>query len=98
MNANKNVIGIDVGGSTTKIVGFDGKRLLEPGLVKANDPIASVYGGFGKFTNDNKITLSDIEKVTFTPIILYAASVLVMIIGTIILIFLMMQLLLVDII
>ena len=62
------IVGIDVGGSTTKIVGFDGDRLLEPGLVKANDPIASVYGGFGKFTNDNKITLSDIEKVMVTGV------------------------------
>ncbi len=62
------IVGIDVGGSTTKIVGFDGNRLLEPGLVKANDPIASVYGGFGKFTNDNKIALSDIEKVMVTGV------------------------------
>jgi len=62
------IVGIDVGGSTTKIVGFDGKKLLEPVLVKANDPIASVYGGFGKFTNDNGIALSDIEKVMVTGV------------------------------
>lgn len=62
------IVGIDVGGSTTKIVGFDGERLLEPILVKADDPIASVYGGFGKFTNDNGIVLSDIEKVMVTGV------------------------------
>lgn len=62
------IVGIDVGGSTTKIVGFDGERLLAPGLVKANDPIASVYGGFGKFTNDNKISLSSIDKVMVTGV------------------------------
>ena len=62
------IVGIDVGGSTTKIVGFDGDKLLEPGLVKANDPIASVYGGFGKFTTDNNIALSDIEKVMVTGV------------------------------
>lgn len=62
------IVGIDVGGSTTKIVGFDGDRLLAPGLVKANDPVASIYGGFGKFTNDNKISLSDIEKVMITGV------------------------------
>lgn len=61
-------VGIDVGGSTTKIVGFDGEKLLAPGLVKANDPIASVYGGFGKFTTDNNISLSDIEKVMVTGV------------------------------
>ncbi len=62
------IVGIDVGGSTTKIVGFDGNKLLSPGLVKANDPIASVYGGFGKFTNDNKIALKDIDKVMITGV------------------------------
>lgn len=62
------IVGIDVGGSTTKIVGFDGNKLLEPVLVKANDPIASVYGGFGKFTNDNEIALSDIAKVMVTGV------------------------------
>ena len=62
------IVGIDVGGSTTKIVGFDGDRLLEPGQVKATDPIASVYGGFGKFTSANGINLSDIEKVMVTGV------------------------------
>ncbi len=62
------IVGIDVGGSTTKIVGFDGNRLYEPILVKANDPIASVYGGFGKFTNDNKIPLDRIQKVMVTGV------------------------------
>lgn len=62
------IVGIDVGGSTTKIVGFDGNRLLEPGLVKANDPIASVYGGFGKFTSDNNISLASIDKVMVTGV------------------------------
>jgi len=62
------VIGIDVGGSTTKIVGFDGDRLLHPQLVKANDPVASLYGAFGKFTSDNKIKLQDIERVMITGV------------------------------
>jgi type II pantothenate kinase len=62
------IVGIDVGGSTTKIVGFDGDKLLEPILVKATDPIASVYGGFGKFTNDNKISLRDIDKIMVTGV------------------------------
>lgn len=62
------IVGIDVGGSTTKIVGFDGDRLLAPQMVKANDPIASVYGGFGKFTSENGISLSDIKKVMVTGV------------------------------
>ncbi len=60
------IIGIDVGGSTTKIVGFDGDRLLDPHMVKATDPIASIYGAFGKFTSTNNISISNIERVMIT--------------------------------
>ncbi|HAN21429.1 MAG: pantothenate kinase [Clostridiales bacterium GWF2_36_10] len=62
------IIGIDVGGSTTKIVGFDGKRLLNPQLVKATDPVASIYGAFGKFTSENDIALSNIDRVMMTGV------------------------------
>lgn len=64
----KTVIGIDVGGSTTKIVGFQGEELLSPLFVKANDPIASVYGAFGKFTTVNKIPLDKIDRVMITGV------------------------------
>lgn len=66
------VIGIDVGGSTTKIVGFDntigGKRLIDPLFVRATDPITALYGAFGKFTDHNGIELSDIEIVKVTGV------------------------------
>ena len=66
------VIGIDVGGSTTKIVGFknEGGRLelITPQLVKANDPITATYGAFGKFTDENNIRISDIDKVLMTGV------------------------------
>ena len=68
----KTVIGIDVGGSTTKIVGFrdvgDKKELIEPLFVSATDPITSAYGAFGKFIDHNDIALSDIEKVLMTGV------------------------------
>ncbi len=64
----KIIIGIDVGGSTTKIVGFRGDEMIKPDFVKAGDPVASVYGAFGKFTSENKIKLSDIEKVMMTGV------------------------------
>lgn len=60
------VIGIDIGGSTTKIVGFDQGRIFGPLIVKATDPIASVYGAFGRFLSENKLSLSDIKRVTVT--------------------------------
>ncbi len=66
------VIGIDVGGSTTKIVGFDktggDNKLINPIFVRATDPITSLYGAFGKFTDQNDIELSDIEIVKVTGV------------------------------
>ncbi len=66
------VIGIDVGGSTTKIVGFgkqnDAWELIAPLFVKATDPITSIYGAFGKFLFNNDLALSDIEKVMITGV------------------------------
>ena len=63
------ILGIDVGGSTTKIVGVkNGIVLAEPLMVKANDPVASLYGAFGKFTAVNKISLSDIERLMITGV------------------------------
>ena len=67
------IIGIDIGGSTTKIVGFDranGKKedasLIMPLFVRATDPITSLYGAFGRFLDENNLHLSDIEKVMVT--------------------------------
>ena len=62
----KVIIGIDVGGSTTKIVGFRGSTVLGETFVHATDPITSLYGAFGKFTVDHEIELNDIEKVIVT--------------------------------
>ena len=66
----KTVIGIDIGGSTTKIVGFkkNQKELIEPLFVRATDAITSVYGAFGKFTMQNALELSDIDKVLMTGV------------------------------
>ena len=66
-------IGIDVGGSTTKIVGFrhlpDGKReLISPLYVRATDPVTSAYGAFGKFTALSHLELSDIRRVLVTGV------------------------------
>lgn len=66
------VIGIDVGGSTTKIVGFkkcgEGYERIEPQFVRANDPVTATYGAFGKFTDENGIAIPDIERVMMTGV------------------------------
>lgn len=66
------IIGIDVGGSTTKIVGFQkngkGNRLIEPQFVRANDPVTATYGAFGKFTDENMLSIKDIDKIMMTGV------------------------------
>ena len=62
------IIGIDIGGTTTKIVGYDGVKIFSPMLVRATDPIASVYGAFGKFLSENSMTISDIDRVMVTGV------------------------------
>jgi len=62
------VIGIDAGGSTTKIVGIKEDEILETMLVKANDPVASLFGALGKYTHNNNISFSDIEKIMITGV------------------------------
>ena len=53
------VIGIDVGGSTTKIVGYtDAGKLVSMLKVEAADPLTSAYGALGKFINENGLALS----------------------------------------
>ena len=63
------VIGIDVGISTTKIVGIvEQGKVLSPIRIKATDPETSLYGALGKFLYVNKIQLQDIEKVMLTGV------------------------------
>ena len=66
------IIGIDVGGSTTKIVGVreeNGTRtIIHPQHVRANDPVTATYGAFGKFTDENGLDISDITKVMMTGV------------------------------
>ena len=62
------VIGIDVGGSTTKIVGLDDGQIKSPMFITATDPITSLFGAFGKYVFDNGISLSNIEHVMLTGV------------------------------
>ncbi len=68
----RTVIGIDVGGSTTKIVGFrednDSVSMIEPQFVRAADPITSIYGAFGRFTLQNNLELDNIDCVMMTGV------------------------------
>lgn len=62
------IIGIDVGTSTTKIVGFEKGQMFSPMCVKASDPISSIYGAFGKFVTVNKLAISDVDRIMITGV------------------------------
>ena len=63
------VIGIDVGGSTTKIVGYTaGGKLISRLQVEAADPLTSAYGALGKFINENKLSLNQVCQIILTGV------------------------------
>lgn len=63
------VIGIDVGGSTTKIVGYTTEgKLVSMLQVEAADPLTSAYGALGKFINENNLSLPDVEQIILTGV------------------------------
>ncbi len=64
----KIAIGIDVGISTTKIVGLSDGKIVKPLRITATDPVTSLYGAFGKYLYDNQIELFDVEKVMITGV------------------------------
>lgn len=64
----KTTIGIDVGISTTKIVGVRDGEVSSPLRIRATDPVTSLYGAFGKYLYDDQIDLNDIEQVMLTGV------------------------------
>lgn len=63
------VLGIDVGGSTTKIVGYrENKEMIGALHVKASDQITSLYGAIGNFTNKHNISLNSVDKMIVTGV------------------------------
>ena len=52
----KTILGIDIGGTTTKIVGLDHTgALLSTLRVQAEDPVTSLYGAFGSYLTQNRL-------------------------------------------
>lgn len=64
----KTVIGLDVGISTTKIVGVRDGVVISPMRVKATDPVTSLYGALGKYMSDNGLGFDDIERLMLTGV------------------------------
>lgn len=62
------VLGIDVGGSTTKIIGVENGAVRAPQCIVAADPVTSLFGALGKYIYDNGISLSDISQIMLTGV------------------------------
>ena len=62
------IIGIDIGGTTTDIVGLKDGKILNPVSVKADDPITSAAGALGKFVEMRELPLSDIRIIAATGV------------------------------
>ena len=63
------ILGVDIGGSTTKIVGLRGDgSLLSTLRVEASDQLTSLYGAVGSYLNANRLTLQDIGRIVLTGV------------------------------
>ena len=62
------VLGIDVGGSSTKIVGLENGELIGTLQVRAADQITSLYGAIGNFLRAKCIKLGDISSIALTGV------------------------------
>jgi len=63
------ILGIDVGGSTTKIVGLKPTgECIGMMQVEAGDQVTSAFGAFGKFTSAHKLPIGSIQKIMITGV------------------------------
>ncbi len=61
-------VGLDIGGSTTKIVGMQDGKVIAKEIVRATDPVTSAFGAVGKLINDLSIAVNDIEQINITGV------------------------------
>lgn len=63
------ILGIDIGGSTTKIVGLrtDGS-VISMLRVRAEDQVTSLYGALGNYLTSNGLSLENIRRVVLTGV------------------------------
>ena len=63
------ILGIDLGSSTTKIVGLRTNGSVVSMLrVRAADPVTSLYGALGNYLTGNDLTLGDVRRVVLTGV------------------------------
>ena len=63
------ILGIDIGGSSTKIVGLhENGTVIDMLRVKAEDPLTSLYGALGNFLATHSLKLTDIGHIALTGV------------------------------
>ena len=62
------ILGIDVGGSTTKIVGLNSGEIVGMLQVRAADQITSLFGAVGNFLRNYGIKLGDVSSIALTGV------------------------------
>ena len=63
------ILGIDVGGSTTKVVGLDVHgNPLSMLRVRAEDQVTSLFGALGNYLSSNDLSLQDVRRVVLTGV------------------------------
>lgn len=63
------ILGIDIGGSTTKIIGLQADGSIISMLrVRAEDQITSLYGALGNYLTSNHLALSDVRQIVLTGV------------------------------
>ena len=62
------VLGIDVGGSTTKIVGLRDGALMGVLQVRAGDQMTALFGAIGNFLRERSVSLGDVSEIILTGV------------------------------
>ena len=63
------ILGIDVGGSTTKVGGLrEDKTVLSMLRAKAEAPLTSLYGALGNYLSGNGLSLENVRRVALTGV------------------------------
>ena len=65
----KVILGIDIGGSATKIVGLrsDGQPISML-RINAEDPVTALFGSLGNFLVSNHLELTDVARIVLTGV------------------------------
>lgn len=68
INVKKLHLGLDIGGSTTKVVAIEGKQILGTCLVSASDPLTAAYGALGRFLKEQNVPLEAVGSLHSTGV------------------------------